>query len=255
MSYFNIIKLEGLSETYCFNEPKRHTGIFNGILTGQSRTYSKLLITYVEDKAERGLLLNAIETMPAVSKKAKWAQKWIDSNASLATRIIAFNIVEELFFSGSFCAIFYFADLGMLQGLCMSNAFISRDEGLHCEFGKLLYNKYIVNKLSQEEIDELINEAVDIEKEFILEALPCELLGMNAEMMSEYIEYIAHRLVSQLGYTSKFKNAKSTFGFMDKIALQTQTQFFDKRVSEYRKKKTVEKQSIENQVINFEADF
>jgi len=218
-----------------------------------SKMYSKLIITYIEDPNEQNKLFNSIETMPAIQKKAKWAEKWISSNANLAKRLVAFMIVEGLFFSGAFCSIYWLGEKNVMPGLCASNQFIARDEALHVEFGVLLYTKYIVNKLSQDEITDLIVEAVDIEKFFITEALPCSLLGMNAKLMTQYIEYVAHRLMCQLGYTTPYKDAKNPFGFMDKIVLQNQTSFFDERVTEYRKNKTVKKEEIVK--LNFDADF
>lgn len=200
-----------------------------------SLTYSMLIDTFINNSEEKNNLFNAIETLPAISKKAKWAAKWISSEASLGARIFAIILVEGLFFSGAFCAIYFIAEMGIMHNLCASNAFIARDEGMHCDFGTLLYTKYIVNKLSQEEVTNIITEAVDIEKEFIIEALPCSLLGMNSSMMSTYIEFVAHRLVSQLGYTSPYANSKCPFGFMDKICLQNQSSFFDVKPTEYKK--------------------
>ncbi len=199
-----------------------------------SITYSKIIDTYIKDSEEKLKLFNAIETMPAIKKKARWAEKWITSDASLASRLFAVCMIEGIFFSGAFAAIYFISEKGILPGLSHSNALIARDEGMHCDFAVLLYTKYIVNKLSQSEVDEIVNEAVEIEKEFINESLPCALIGMNAEMMSQYIEYIANRLVSQFGYTTKWANVECPFGFMDKICLQQQNSFFDVKVSEYK---------------------
>lgn len=219
------------------------------------QVYAKLIITYVPDMAEQHHLLNAIKTIPAVKKKALWAEKWISSDASFAKRLLAFAIVEGLFFSASFLAIFWISEKNIMKGLCASNAFISRDEALHVEFAVLLYTKYVVNKLSQDEITELIIEAVNIEKEFILESIPCELLGINSTLMSEYVEYVANRLMTQFGYTTPFKDSKCRFGFMDKIALQNQTSFFDEVPTEYRRNTTVQVVDIKNLKLNFNAPF
>lgn len=205
-----------------------------------SNMYSKLIVTLITDPNEQSNTLNAIETMPAVTKKAKWAEKWINSNESFAKRLIAFSIVEGVFFAGSFLAIYYLAEQNIMPGLCASNAFIARDEALHVKFAYTLF-KHIINKPPQEEITELITEAVNIEKEFIIESLPCSLLGMNSKMMVEYIEFVAHRLMGQFGYKSPYGEAKCMFPFMDKIALENQTSFFDERPTEYKKDTISEK--------------
>jgi ribonucleotide reductase beta subunit family protein with ferritin-like domain len=205
-----------------------------------SNMYSKLIVTLITDPTEQANTLNAIETMPAVTKKAKWAEKWINMDASFAKRLVAFAIVEGVFFAGSFLAIYYLGEDNIMPGLCASNAFIARDEALHVKFAYTLF-KHIVNKPSQEEITELITEAVVIEKEFITESLPCSLLGMNSKMMAEYIEYVAHRLMGQFGYESPYGEAKCLFPFMDKIALENQTSFFDERPTEYKKDTVSEK--------------
>lgn len=215
--------------------------------------YSRLIETYVTNRDEKNVLFNAIETMPAVTRKAEWAKKWIDCNSGFATRLIAFIIVEGLFFSGAFCSIYWIGEKGIMPGLTNSNAYIARDESLHVEFGTLLYNKYVVNKLTQLEITDIITEAVEIEKSFIIDALPCALLGMNATMMSTYIEFVADRLVSKLGYESPFKGVKCPFGFMDKICLQNQTSFFDGRPTEYQK--TMNESADSFSKIDFDADF
>lgn len=250
------IIMENLSTNFCSEVQVAEARSFYSIQMFMenihSITYSKLIETYIKSPEEKLTLFNAIETMPAIRKKAEWAKKWINSEARFAMRLVAVLFVEGLFFSAAFAAIYYIGEKGIMPGLCMSNSFIARDEGMHCDFATLLYNNYVVNKLSQEEIDELIEEAVDIEKEFSTESLPCSLLGMNSDMMSTYIEYIAHRLVSQLGYTSKFANAKNPFGFMDKICLQQQTSFFDTKVSEYKKNTTVQKTKGK---VNFRAAF
>jgi ribonucleoside-diphosphate reductase beta chain len=199
--------------------------------TVHNETYCSLIETYFPDKKEKKKVLQAIRTMSFVEKKANWALKWITSKADFATRLIAFAIVEGVFFSGAFCSIYYFKQRNLLPGLTLSNEFISRDEGLHTNFACLLYSK-IVNRLSDMEVVELFKEAVDIEKEFILEALPCSLIGMNSKMMSEYIEFVADRLLMQLGY-EKLYNAKNPFAFMERISLEGKDNFFEKKVTNY----------------------
>lgn len=197
--------------------------------------YSRLIETYINDINEKKQLFNAIETLPSIMKKATWAKKWIDSSDSFATRLIAFAIVEGIFFSGSFCCIYWLKERGVMPGLCMSNDFIARDEGLHCDFAILLYTKYIENKLNQDDVYEIVKEAVDIEKIFVTESLPCSLLGMNSNLMKQYIEFVANRLIKQLGYKELYPKVKNPFGFMDRICLQNHTNFFDARPTEYQK--------------------
>jgi ribonucleoside-diphosphate reductase beta chain len=209
-----------------------------------SRTYSKLIKSYVSDQAERDKLFNAIEEFPAIKKKAQWAIKWINSDCDFATRLFAFMIVEGLFFSGAFCSIFWLSERGIMPGLIVSNNYIARDEGLHVDFAAHLYNKYVSNKLSQDFINEIITEAIDIEKEFILEALPCSLLGMNAKLMSQYIEFVADKLLKQLNYESMFDGVKCPFEFMNRINLVNQADFFVLRPTEYTKS-IDEKKSID----------
>jgi ribonucleotide reductase beta subunit family protein with ferritin-like domain len=220
-----------------------------------AQMYSKLIVTYIPDLVEQNRLLNAINTIPAIAKKAQWAEKWISSDASLGKRLLAFAIVEGIFFSAAFLAIYWISEKQIMKGLCASNSFIARDEALHVEFAVLLYTKYVVNKLSQEEVTELIIEAVNIEKEFIIDSIPCKLLGINSAMMSEYIEFVSHRLMVQFGYTSPYGSAKCLFPFMDKISLASQTNFFDEVPTEYRKNKTVQVLDAKNIVLNFDDDF
>jgi ribonucleotide reductase beta subunit family protein with ferritin-like domain len=220
--------------TYCFTEPKKHAGVFNGILTGQSETYSLLIDTYISDPQEKSDLLRAIETIPCVKKKADWALQWIDSkDACFGTRLIAFAAIEGIFFSGAFCAIFWLKQRGLMPGLTLSNEFIARDEGIHTDFACLLYSK-IVNRLPKAKAHKLIREAVKIEKNFITKSLPCELIGMNAKLMSQYIEFVADRLSLQLGYP-KIYSATNPFDFMERISLENKDNFFEKRVSTYAK--------------------
>jgi len=199
-----------------------------------SETYSLLIDTYVKDPAEKNHLLNAIETVPCVQRKANWALKWCDpENASFAERCIAFAAVEGIFFSGSFCAVFWLKKRGLMPGLSFSNELISRDEGLHCDFACLMYSK-LVNQLPDERIQSIIGDAVVIEKEFVSDALPVELIGMNSTVMCEYIEFCADRLLQCLG-VPKLYNAKNPFEWMEMISLQGKTNFFEKRVGEYSK--------------------
>lgn len=198
-----------------------------------SEMYSILIDTYISNTAEKEHLFKAITTIPCVAKKSEWALKWIGSSATFAERLVAFAAVEGIFFSGSFCAIFWLKKRGLMPGLTFSNELISRDEGLHCDFACLLY-KHLINKLSKERILEIITEAVSIEKEFICDALPVRLIGMNSEWMSQYIEYVADRLMVSLGY-SKHYGTTNPFDFMELISLQGKTNFFEKRVADYAK--------------------
>lgn len=198
-----------------------------------SETYSLLIDTYISDAAEKHKLFHAIETIPAVKKKAEWALKWINST-HFQERLIAFAAVEGIFFSGSFCSIFWLKKRGLMPGLSFSNELISRDEGMHCDFAVLLHNKYLANKVSEARIKEIITSALEIEKEFILESLPVRLIGMNSDLMSQYLEFVADRLLVSLG-CSKVYNSENPFDFMTNISLQGKTNFFEKRVGEYQK--------------------
>ena len=198
-----------------------------------SETYSLLIDTYINDPKEKDHLLRAIETIECVKKKADWALKWIESD-NFVERLISFAAVEGIFFSGSFCSIFWLKKRGLMPGLSFSNELISRDEGLHCDFACLLYADHIKNQLPQERIYEIILDAVEIEKEFVTVALPVSLIGMNAEMMCQYIDFVADRLLVSLG-CQKHYNATNPFDFMEMISLQGKTNFFEKRVAEYQK--------------------
>jgi ribonucleoside-diphosphate reductase beta chain len=198
-----------------------------------SETYSLLIDTYIKDTKDKNHLFNAIDTLDCVRKKADWALRWIDKG-SFAERLVAFAAVEGIFFSGSFCSIFWLKKRGLMPGLSFSNELISRDEGLHCDFACLLYNNHIVNKLSQEQVQEIIMNAVEIEKEFVTDALPVRLIGMNSDSMSQYIEFVADRLLQELG-NEKVYNVSNPFDFMDMISIQGKTNFFEKRVAEYQK--------------------
>lgn len=228
---------ENLAENFVaevqYTEAKFFYGFQIAIENIHSETYSLLIDTYINDNAEKDKLFNAIETMEFVKKKADWALKWIDEG-SFAERLIAFAAVEGIFFSGSFCSIFWLKKRGLMPGLSFSNELISRDEGLHCDFACLLYNNHLNNKLSTETVTGIITDAVEIEKEFVTEALPVKLIGMNSDLMCQYIEFVADRLLMELG-CPKVYNATNPFDFMELISLQGKTNFFEKRVGEYKK--------------------
>jgi ribonucleoside-diphosphate reductase beta chain len=219
-----------------------------------SETYSLLIDTYIKDKNEQNHLFNAIDTVPAIKRKAEWAIKWINSD-SFVERLIAFAAVEGIFFSGSFCSIFWLKKRGLMPGLTFSNELISRDEGMHCDFACHLYNHHIEKKLSDKKIKEIICGALEIEKEFILEALPVRLIGMNSDLMKQYLEFVADRLLMSLG-VNKVYNSTNPFDFMENIAIQGKTNFFEKRVAEYQKAGVNNNSSIEDLNTNFdEIDF
>lgn len=216
-----------------------------------SETYSLMIDTFIKDNVEKDRLFNAIQTIPCIQRKAEWALRWIENKeAAFSMRLIAFAIVEGIFFSGAFCSIFWLKERGLMPGLCMSNEFISRDEGLHTEFAILLYSM-IHDRLSQEMVFDVVKDAVDIEIEFITDSIPCALLGMNAELMQEYIRFVADRLLTQLGY-DKLYNAKNPFPFMDRINLEHKTNFFENRESNYSKAKVGQKNVYE---FSINADF
>ncbi|CEN34691.1 ribonucleoside-diphosphate reductase small subunit [Capnocytophaga cynodegmi] len=217
-----------------------------------SEMYSLLIDTYVKDPTEKDYLLRAIETIPCVTKKAKWALRWI-TKGSFAERLIAFAAVEGIFFSGSFCSIFWLKKRGLMPGLTFSNELISRDEGLHCDFACLLYANHLQNKLSEETVREIIVDAVTIEKEFVTDALPVKLIGMNAELMCQYIEFVADRLLVALG-CNKVWNATNPFDFMELISLQGKTNFFERRVGEYQKTGVAQSSSEQN-AFSLDEDF
>ena len=197
-----------------------------------SHTYSLLIETYIKNKEEKHKLFNAIENFPCIKKKSNWAQKWIhDNRSSFATRLIAFACVEGIFFSGAFCSIYWLKKRGLMPGLTFSNELISRDEALHCEFAILLYSK-LLKKIDKNRVHEIIKEAVEIETEFICEALPCRLIGMNSELMTQYIQFVADRLCVQLGY-KKIYNVTNCFPWMELISLESKVNFFEKRSDAY----------------------
>ncbi len=228
---------ENLAENFVaevqYTEAKFFYGFQIAVENIHSETYSLLIDTYVKDPKQKDYLFNAIETMDCVKKKADWALRWIDEG-SFAERLIAFAAVEGIFFSGSFCSIFWLKKRGLMPGLAFSNELISRDEGLHCDFACLLYNNHLVKKLPVETVQAIIKDAVTIEKEFVTDALPVKLIGMNSDLMCQYIEFVADRLLSELG-CPKVYNSSNPFDFMEMISLQGKTNFFEKRVGEYQK--------------------
>jgi ribonucleoside-diphosphate reductase beta chain len=215
-----------------------------------SETYALLIDTYIKDPAEKDRLFHAIDTVPCVGKKAEWALRWIN-NGSFAERLIAFAAVEGIFFSGSFCSIFWLKKRGLMPGLTFSNELISRDEGSHCEFACMLY-KMLDVKLSTEDATKIITDAVEIEKEFVSDALPVSLIGMNAKMMSQYIEFVADRWLDEVGYP-KVYGASNPFDFMEMISLQGKTNFFEKRVGDYQKSGVMN--SAESKAFSLDEDF
>ncbi len=215
-----------------------------------SETYSLLIDTYIKEPAEKDKLFHALQNVPCVTKKGEWALRWI-TNGSFAERLLAFAAVEGIFFSGSFCSIFWLKKRGLMPGLCFSNELISRDEGLHCDFACLLYSQ-LVNKLPVDQVTTLIKDAVAIEKEFVSDALPVKLIGMNADLMCQYIEFVADRLLVALG-CAKVYNSSNPFDFMELISLQGKTNFFEKRVAEYQKSGVMS--GKDNNVFSLDEDF
>ena len=216
-----------------------------------SEMYSLLIDTYIQDKEEKNHLFNAIETLDCVQKKATWALRWIEK-ASFAERLIAFAAVEGIFFSGSFCSIFWLKKRGLMPGLTFSNELISRDEGMHCDFACLLYNRHIKYQLDPEVVKTIITDAVEIEKEFVSDALPVNLIGMNADLMCQYIEFVADRLLVALEQP-KVYNVENPFPWMDLISLQGKTNFFEKRVGDYQKSGVMADRG--SQSFSLEEDF
>jgi ribonucleoside-diphosphate reductase beta chain len=231
------IVVENLAENFVsevqYAEAKFFYGFQIAMENVHSETYSLLIDTYVKDKNEKDRLFHALQNIDAVKKKGEWALKWIESE-NFAERLIAFAAVEGIFFSGSFCSIFWLKSRGLMPGLSFSNELISRDEALHCDFATYLHNNCLVNKVSEERIKEIIGSALEIEKEFITESLPVSLIGMNSVLMSEYLEYVADMLLADLKCSPMF-NVKNPFDFMANIALENKTNFFEKRVGDYAK--------------------
>lgn len=220
-----------------------------------SETYSLLLDTYIKDQNEKEKMFNAMETIPCIERKAKWAMRWITSGKSFAERLVAFAVVEGIFFSGSFCSIYWLKKRGKMPGLTFSNELISRDEGLHTDFACMLYKKLEYTQLDESVIVEIVSEAVDIEKEFVCDAIPVALIGMNAGLMSTYIEFVADRLLNELG-CKKIYNVSNPFEWMTMISLQGKTNFFEKRVGEYQKAGVMSGlEEAKNNEISFDVDF
>jgi ribonucleoside-diphosphate reductase beta chain len=246
---------ENLAENFVaevqYTEAKFFYGFQIAMENIHSETYSLLIDTYIKDKGEKDRLFNAIETMDCVKKKADWALDWID-NGTFAERLVAFAAVEGIFFSGSFCSIFWLKKRGLMPGLSFSNELISRDEGMHCDFACLLYNDHVVNKLPKETVTKIISDAVEIEKEFVTDSLPVSLIGMNAKMMQQYIEFVADRLLMELGCEKIYKS-ENPFDFMAMISLQGKTNFFEKRVAEYQKAGVAN--GSESQVFKLDEEF
>ena len=218
-----------------------------------SETYSLLIDTYVKDDKEKDTLFKAIENFPAIKKKADWALKWIESD-SFAERLIAFAGVEGVFFSGSFCSIFWLKKRGLMPGLTFSNELISRDEGVHCDFAVHLHNNHMINKVPKERIKEILLDALNIEREFITESLPVSLIGMNAKLMTQYLEFVTDRLLDQFGCEKEF-NVSNPFDFMDMINLQGKTNFFEKRVAEYQKAGVLNNDKKDESNFGLDDDF
>jgi ribonucleoside-diphosphate reductase subunit M2 len=230
------IVLENLAQRFMSDVQVSEARAFYGFQIAMenihSNTYSNLIETYIKDKDEKSKLFNAISNYPCIKKKSDWAQKWIhDNRSSFATRLVAFACVEGIFFSGAFCSIFWLKKRGLMPGLTFSNELISRDEALHCEFAILLYSK-LIKKMDKNRIHDIIKEAVEIEIEFICEALPCRLIGMNSQLMTQYIKFVADRLSVQLGY-KKIYNVTNPFDFMEMISLDSKSNFFERKVSDY----------------------
>ncbi len=242
MRFYNEVQIP---EARCFY------GFQIAIENIHAETYGLLIDTYIKDPAEKNKLFNAIETVPSVKTKADWAFKWIESSRSFAERLIAFAAVEGIFFSGSFCSIFWLKKRGLMPGLTFSNELISRDEGLHCDFACLLYQK-LVSRLDRSTVYKIIGDAVAIEKEFVTSALPVDLIGMNSRMMTQYLEFVADRLLVALGYEKLYKT-KNPFDWMELISLEGKTNFFEKRVAEYQKAGVMSDRNT--QVFALDAEF
>jgi ribonucleoside-diphosphate reductase subunit M2 len=248
------IVLENLAQRFMSDVQVAEARAFYGFQIAMenihSTTYSNLIDTYIKDKEEKHKLFNAISNYPCIKKKSDWAQKWIhDNRSSFATRLVSFACVEGIFFSGAFCSIFWLKKRGLMPGLTFSNELISRDEALHCEFAVLLYSK-LLKKMDKYRIHEIIKEAVEIETEFICEALPCKLIGMNSQMMTQYIQFVADRLCVQLGYKKIYK-VVNPFDWMELISLEGKTNFFEKRLGDY----SLANKSNTDIAFNFDSDF
>ena len=238
-----------MSDVQC-SEARAFYGFQISMENIHSESYSLMIDTYIRDDAEKSKLLRAIENYPCIAKKANWAKKWIaDNRSSFASRLVAFAAIEGIFFSSSFASIYWIKKRGLMPGLTFSNELISRDEALHCEFAVLLYSK-LVKKLNKKRIHEIIMEAVEIEKEFITEAIPCRMIGMNMTLMKQYIEFVADRLIVQLGY-DKVYNTANPFDFMELISIESKVNFFERTNAEY----ALANKSIDKDIFDFSADF
>ena len=251
------IVLENLVENFCQEVQAPEARCFYGFQAMMenihSEVYSQLIDTFIKDPERKDHLFRAIDTIPCVGKKAKWSVNWINKERPFEERLVAFAVVEGIFFSGSFCSIFWLKHRGkMVKALGQSNEFIARDEGLHTSFAVLLYTRYMQNRLTQTKIEEIIREAVEIECEFICESLPCRLIGMNSELMTQYIKFVADRLIVQLGHT-RIYNEENPFSFMEKNDIDAKTNFFEKRVSEYQKAELASSQV--ERVFKIDDDF
>jgi len=248
---------ENLAENFLsevqYTEAKFFYGFQVAMENVHSETYSLLIDTYIKDSKDKNYLFNAIETLDCVKKKADWALRWIEQG-SFAERLVAFAAVEGIFFSGSFCSIFWLKKRGLMPGLAFSNELISRDEGLHCDFACLLYNDHLINKLPKEQVQQIIMDAVRIEKEFVTDAIPVKLIGMNSELMGQYIEFVADRLLLELG-NEKVYNTTNPFDFMDMISIQGKTNFFEKRVGEYQKAGVLNNNGGKSNAFSMDEDF
>lgn len=250
------IVLENLADNFICEVKLPEARCFYGFQAAMenihSETYSLLIDTYIKDEDEKNNLFNAMNNIPCIQQKANWAVKWMNKDAPFVQRLVAFACVEGIHFSGSFCAIYWLKKRGLMPGLTYSNELISRDEGLHTDFACLLYRQ-AVNKLTNEQVHEIVTEAVKIEKNFICDALPCKLIGMNSKMMATYIEFIADHLLYELGHT-KLYNVENPFEWMDMINLTGKTNFFEKRVSEYQKSGVMNSLKKTEKKINFSVD-
>lgn len=256
------IVVENLAERFCREVTVPEARCFYGFQMAMEsihqETYCLLIDTYVREPEDRQALFQAIGTVPSVRRKAEWAQRYIGSEASFAERLVAFAAVEGVFFAGSFCALFWLKKRGLMPGLTFSNELISRDEGLHCRFACKLYSK-LHRRLGEEELHRIIDGAVSVEKEFVCDALPVSLVGMNKVLMGQYIEFVADRLIKDLGYRPLY-GSKNPFDWMDMISLEGKTNFFEKRVAEYQKSGVMasidgKKGGAENRELNFDAEF
>jgi ribonucleoside-diphosphate reductase subunit M2 len=248
------IVLENLAERFMSEVQVSEARAFYGFQIAMenihSQVYSMLIETYIKNEEEKSRLFNAINVFPCIKKKSDWAQKWIHDNRSgFATRLVAFACVEGIFFSGAFCSIYWMKKRGLMPGLTFSNELISRDEALHCEFAILLYSK-LIKKMSKAKFNELIKEAVEIETEFICEALPCRLIGMNSALMTQYIQFVADRLCLQMGY-DKIYNVKNPFDFMELISLEGKTNMFEKKIDSY----ALANKTMSNDIFELTEDF